>query len=82
MLAGKEAADDALLARLQRKAFDYFLQNVNSRNGLIAETPHHGSPASSAMVGFALSAYPLGIERGWLECSGAAARTMERSAPH
>ena len=76
VFAGKEAADDALLGRLQREAFDYFLQNVNPRNGLIADTTRDGSPASIAVVGFALSTYPVGVERGWMERSDAVDRTL------
>ncbi|MEP6963941.1 MAG: glucoamylase family protein [Polaromonas sp.] len=76
VFAGKEAADDVLLARLQREAFDYFLYNMNPRNGLIADTTRVGSPASIAVVGFALSAYLVGVERGWMERSDAVERTL------
>ena len=75
-LAAEELSDDALLDRLQHDAFNYFLQNINPSNGLIADTTRDGAPSSIAVVGFALSAYPVGIERGWIERSDAVQRTL------
>lgn len=73
----KEAqADDVLLDSLQHGAFDYFLQNINWRNGLIADTTRMGAPSSIAVVGFALSVYPVGVERGWLARDDAIKRTL------
>ena len=60
------ADDDALLDRFQRAAFDYFLRNRNPANGLYADTSREGSPVSIAVVGFALSSYPVAVERGWI----------------
>jgi hypothetical protein len=71
-----QADDDAMLERLQRNAFNYFVQNANARNGLIADTTRDGSPSSIAVVGFALSAYPVGVEHGWMDRADAAARTL------
>lgn len=70
------ASDAAMLERLQRAAFDYFVRNANAHNGLIADTTRRGSPSSIAVVGFALSAYPVGVERGWMDRSDATARTL------
>ena len=58
--------DDALLDQLQRAAFEYFLRAVNEANGLVADTTRDGSPCSIAVVGFALSVYPIAVERGWM----------------
>lgn len=69
-------SDDALLERLQRGAFNYFLQAYNPRNGLVADTTRPDSPASIAVIGFALSAYPVGVERGWIERDDAVQRTL------
>ncbi len=60
-------ADEAMLDGLQRAAFDYFLQHTSLHNGLVADTTRAGSPSSIAVVGFALSAYPVAVERGWIE---------------
>jgi hypothetical protein len=69
-------SDDALLDRFQRAAFGYFLQYVNPANGLVADTSRAGSPASIAVVGFALSCYPVAVERGWMTRAEAAERTL------
>lgn len=59
------SGDDAeMLYRLQGEAFQYFLGERHPANGLIADKTQPGSPASLAAVGFALSAYPVGVERG------------------
>ena len=77
--------DDALLDSLQRAAFDYFLRAVNPLNGLVADTSRDNSPVSIAVVGFALSSYPVAVERGWMarsdavQCSLAALRFFRNS---
>jgi hypothetical protein len=68
--------DDELLEGLQRAAFDYFLQEVNPVNGLVADTSRPDSPVSIAVVGFAWSVYPIAVERGWLTRSDAVARSL------
>ena len=70
------SADDALLERLQRDAFNYFLHNTNSHNGLIADTSRDGAPSSIAVIGFALSAYPIGVQHGWIARADAVRRTL------
>ena len=69
-------SDDALLDRLQRAAFGYFLEALNPANGLVADRSRAGSPASIAVVGFALASYPVAVERGWMARTEAAARTL------
>ena len=69
--------DDDMLDRLQHAAFDYFLHAVNPENGLVADTTRDGSPSSIAVVGFALSAYVVGVERGWIERADAVERTLK-----
>jgi hypothetical protein len=41
-------------------------------NGLVADTSRLGSPCSIAVVGFALSCYPVAVARGWMSRSDAA----------
>jgi hypothetical protein len=60
----------------QREAFDYFAREVNPLNGLIADKTQAGSPASIAAVGFALTAYPVGIERGFMTRTAGVRRTL------
>ena len=71
-----ELSDDALLDRLQRGAFAYFNDFTNAENGLVADTSRAGSPCSIAVVGFALSCYPAGVEHGWMSRKQAAALTL------
>jgi len=70
-------SDDALLDRLQRGAFAYITDYANVQNGLIADTSRSGSPCSIAVVGFALSCYPVAVERGWMSRAAAAAQTLK-----
>lgn len=69
-------SDDDLLDGLQRAAFGYFLHAVNPANGLVADTSRDGSPCSIAVVGFALSAYPIAVERGWMTRADAIERSL------
>src|ERR1035437_2093881 len=71
-----EPTDEALLDGLQRAAFGYFLQAVNATNGLVADTSRENSPSSIAVVGFALSAYPVAVERGWMARADAVERSL------
>jgi hypothetical protein len=72
----KLAADEALFDDLQRAAFMFFLQTVNPANGLVADTCRENSPVSIAVVGFALSSYPVAVERGWLARADAVKRSL------
>ena len=64
------------LDTLQRQSFDYFVHEVNSLNGLIADKTLAGAPASIAAVGLALSAYPVGVERAFITRAAAVERTL------
>jgi hypothetical protein len=68
--------DDELIDRLERGAFDYFVEHGNRRNGLVADRTGTASPASIAVQGFALSAYVVGVERAWMTREEAVARTL------
>lgn len=70
-------SDDALLDRLERGAFDYFARYADPQTGLVADTSRKGSPCSIAAVGFALSCYPIAVERGWVSRAAAAALTLK-----
>jgi hypothetical protein len=64
------------LEKLQRETFGYFLKEANPSNGLIADKTQPGAPASIAAVGLALSSYPVGVERGFMDRSDAVQRTL------
>ncbi len=69
-------AQDAILRRLQRDSFSYFINKTNPLNGLVLDKSHDGWPASIAAVGLALAAYPCAIERGFISRAQAVQRTL------
>ncbi len=68
--------DAALLDDLERRTFDFFWQTTNRANGLAADRWPTRSFSSIAAVGFALSAYPVGVGRGWISREQARERTL------
>ncbi|TAL85405.1 MAG: hypothetical protein EPN74_08530 [Rhodanobacter sp.] len=69
--------DEVLLDQLQSAAFRYFTENVNPDNGLVADNTKAGSAASISATGFALSCYPVAVERGWLSRKQAVGLTLK-----
>ncbi len=65
-----------MLEGIQRGAFGYFLNESNRANGLVVDKTCADWPASIAAVGLALTAYPVGVERGFLARAEAAERTL------
>jgi hypothetical protein len=61
-----QGSDEEMLNELLSDTFPYFINQVNPVNGLVADKTKAGSPASIAVVGFALSCYVIAIERGLL----------------
>ncbi|MEK6283445.1 MAG: glucoamylase family protein [Acidobacteriota bacterium] len=61
---------------MQRLTFDYFLKETNPQNGLVPDSTRQGAPCSIAAVGFALTAYPVGVERGFINRSDAIKRIL------
>jgi hypothetical protein len=66
----------AQIETLQRDSFDYFVHEVNEVNGLVIDKTARNSPASIAATGFALAAYPVGVERGFISRAAAVERTL------
>ena len=64
------------LVALAAASFRYFAEEVNPGNGLIPDSTRRGSPSSIAAIGFALSAYPVAVERGFLSRGKAAALAL------
>lgn len=80
--AGRDALD-----ALQRDGYAYFPDHTNPENGLVLDSTRPGAPASIAVTGFALAAYPVAVERGYVSRDEVAARTRAtleffRDAPH
>ena len=51
---------------LQRRTFQWFWDTTNPANGLVPDRWPSKSFSSVAAVGFGLTAYPIGVERGWV----------------
>jgi hypothetical protein len=67
------AEERDLLEKVERAAFDFFWNECNTANGLIKDrahfryrTPIDYAPSSVAGAGYALSAYCIGAEKGWI----------------
>jgi hypothetical protein len=67
---------DALLDVVERRTFDYFWETANPRNGLVPDRFPTPSFSSIAAVGFALTAFPIGVERGYVTREAARDRTL------
>ena len=65
-----------VMKALQRKAFDYFVYESNQLNGLVVDKTQAGAPSSIAAVGLALSSYPVGVERGFINRAQAIEQTL------
>ena len=70
-------SDCALIDRLQRGAFSYIIDYTDPETGLVADTSRPESPCSIAVVGFALSCYPIAVKNGWMSRAAAAAQTLK-----
>jgi len=67
---------DKELETLQRLTFDYFLKETNPQNGLVPDSTRQESPCSITPTGFALAAYPVGVERRFITRNEAIKRTL------
>ena len=68
--------DTAFLDDLERRTFDFFWETTDARTGLAPDRWPTPSFASIAAVGFALSAYPIGVARGYITRAQARERTL------
>ncbi len=66
----------AFLDTLQHKTFNFFWDLTPATNGLTPDRWPTPSFSSIAAVGFALTAYPIGVEHGWINRAEAADRTL------
>jgi len=67
---------DAFFDDLQARTFRFFWETTNPANGLAPDRWPSAPFASIAAVGFALTAYPIGVERGWVARALARARVL------
>ena len=70
----------ATLDELEQRTFEYFRDSANPANGQMPDhwPEHPGSDyfSSIAAVGFGLTAYGIGVERGWMKRDEAVKRTL------
>jgi hypothetical protein len=61
---------------LAQRTFRFFWETTNPKNGLAPDRWPRTSPCSIAAVGFALTAYCVGVERGYISREEARDRTL------
>ncbi|NHZ65865.1 glucoamylase family protein [Massilia genomosp. 1] len=66
----------ALLDDLSERTFRFFWETANPANGLVPDRYPSPSFSSIAAVGFGLTAYPIGIERGYITRAQARERVL------
>jgi hypothetical protein len=67
---------EPLIADIQRRTFRFFWETAHPVSGLAPDRYPSPAPASIAAVGFALTAYPIGAERGYITRPEAAERVL------
>jgi hypothetical protein len=67
---------DKDLEQLEWDTFRYFSDEMNPDNGLVPDNTRQGAPSSIAAVGFALTAYTIAVERGYLTRDDAIKRCL------
>ncbi|MBV8201307.1 MAG: Tat pathway signal protein [Acidobacteria bacterium] len=68
--------DERFLDQLEERTFRWFWDLANPANGLVPDRAPSPSFSSIAAVGFGLTAYPIGVERGWVSRAQARARVL------
>jgi hypothetical protein len=61
---------------IEERTFRWFWDTGNPANGLVPDTWPEPDFCSIAAVGFALTAYPVGVARGWITRAAARERTL------
>src|SRR6476469_6372548 len=67
----------AFLDTLEQRTFNWFWEKSDANSGLTPDRWPAKSFSSVAAIGFALTAYPIGVERGYIGRDAAADRTLK-----
>src|SRR5690348_12037956 len=67
---------DPFLLELQERTFRFFWETANPENGLVPDRFPTQSYSSIAAVGFGLTTYPIGVERGYITREQARQRVL------
>src|SRR5687767_1275935 len=73
---GGGETDVEFLHDVQTRTFRFFWETTNTANGLVPDRWPTPSFSSVAAVGFGLTSYVIGVERGWVTRDHAAERTL------
>jgi hypothetical protein len=65
---------DPFLDTVETRTFSWFWETTNAKNGLVPDRWPTKSFSSVAAIGFGLTAYPIGVERGYVSRADARAR--------
>src|SRR5436853_7727892 len=77
VLASAQELDPVVVVNeLQERTFRFFWETANRDNGLIPDRYPTGGASSIAAVGFGLTTYPIGVERGYITREQARERTL------
>ena len=63
----QKTSTEEFLDKLEKDSFMYFWELYDENLGLIPDSSREGSPCSIAAVGFGLTAFCIGVERGWVQ---------------
>jgi hypothetical protein len=74
--ADRSPVVDPFLIDLEERTFRFFWDTANPRNGLVPDRFPSPSFSSVAAVGFALTAYPAGVDRGYVTRKEARKRVL------
>ena len=66
----------ALFDDIERRTFEFFWETANPVNGMVPDRYPSASPASIAAIGFALTAYVIGADRGFVTRAQARERVL------
>lgn len=69
--------EQSLLEDLSERTFRFFWETANPENGLVPDRYPSPSFSSIAAVGFGLTAYPIGVQRGYITREAARERTLK-----
>jgi hypothetical protein len=75
-IRGSQLVFDPFFTDLEERTFRFFWETGNPKNGLIPDRYPSPSFASIAAVGFGLTAYPIGVERGYITRDAARQRVL------
>ena len=73
---GSQLVFEPFFTDLEERTFRFFWETGNPANGLIPDRYPSPSFASIAAVGFGLTAYPIGVERGYISLAAARQRVL------